>query len=139
MSDLGRNLIALFVVIILTVSSPWWTMAFYMLGSSVYGKIEEKIYAPSHDFNSERWKSGHKKYRHSVLNHVATEVIKPNMSELEVANLLGNPDSVTKDKNWQYDTDIPGWRLIDWTGGGLIIHFDEGRQVKRAEINSWID
>jgi len=127
------------IVIFLVVTFPWWSMMLWMSSSIIYGKIDTIIYAPQKSFNAHKWKSGHEKYRHSVLNHVVTQVITQGMSEEEVLSLLGKADYVSKEGDWQYETEFPGWRLIDWTGGGLLVHFDENRSVTRAENNTWVD
>ena len=49
------------------------------------------------------------------------------------------PDLELEDGAWQYDTRRPGWRLIDFSGGGLLVTFTDSDDVKGIVNNTWID
>lgn len=114
-------------------------MALYIGGATIYGKIDVIRYAPTTEFTSGRWQKPNRKYRYAVLDTVATRIITNGMQERSVSEVLGKPDMIDTNGNWQYETRRPGWRLIDFSGGGLLIEFDSERHVNKASINTWVD
>ena len=126
-------------VIIVTLTSPWWVIWSYLGSMTIYGKIDEIVYKPTTQFDSQRWKAKNLKYRYSVLGTVSQIVITQGIPEDSVRQLLGSPDSIDGKGSWQYETKRPGWRLIDFSGGGLLIEFDNERIVRSATNNTWID
>ncbi|MEI6084314.1 MAG: hypothetical protein WCS70_08440 [Verrucomicrobiota bacterium] len=121
------------------VTSPFWLMALFIGGNSLLGKLDEIHYSRTTRFDNDRWKSPNKKYRYAVLDGVVSKVVTGGMTEAQVMELLGKPDVTDANNNWQYETKRPGWRFIDFSGGGLLIHFNTNRVVERAEINTWLD
>ena len=114
-------------------------MAIYMGGATVYGKVDKIRYAPTAEFTSSRWQKPDRKYRYAVLDTVATRIITNGMQDTAVVELLGKPDLVDTNSNWQYETKRPGWHFIDFSGGGLLVEFDSNRLVQKATVNTWID
>ena len=114
-------------------------MGTYLGSMKIYGIIDEKVYKPTTQFDSQRWKAKNLKYRYSVLGTVSKVVISQGISEDSVRQLLGAPDSVDGKGSWQYETRRPGWRLIDFSGGGLLIEYDNKRMVRNATNNTWTD
>jgi hypothetical protein len=127
------------VGILVALTAPWWLMAGYIGARSVYGRIDEYRYRPTSQFEATRWKSHDMKYRYSVLETVAKRIVSPGMTDRAVALVLGQPDQIDKSGDWQYETIRPGWRLIDFSGGGILVQFDEKRTVRGAQVNTWID
>jgi hypothetical protein len=56
----------------------------------------------------------------------------------KVREFLGEPDSI-EDRIWHYETERPGWRLIDFSGGGVAVYYDEYNRVKKLKDTRWID
>lgn len=108
-------------------------------GLLAYGPLDEWRYRPAQTFDSKSWNKPDLKYRFSVLGVLIREVIKPGMSEQQITGLLGAPNAVTADNDWQYETQQPGWKFINWTGGGLLIKFDPERHVIEAVDNTLMD
>jgi hypothetical protein len=127
------------LVVLLIVTAPWWLMAIYMGGATVYGRVDKIRYAPTAEFTSSRWQKPDRKYRYAVLDTVATRIITNGMQGTAVVELLGKPDLVDTNSNWQYETKRPGWHFIDFSGGGLLVEFDSNRLVQKATVNTWID
>jgi len=113
-----RRGIIIAVIVIGLIASPWILCAMWLAGCSVYGKVDEWRYSPTTQFQSTDWKRPDKKYRYAVLDYVATKVIISGMKEEAVEGFLGSPDSLTEKKEWQYETARPGWRFLDFNGGG---------------------
>jgi hypothetical protein len=111
----------------------------WIVSSSVYGSFDEWRYAQTKDFDAARWKAADLKYRYSVLEEVVGSRIKKGMTESELVDLLGTPDVKRPDGSWQYETERPGSRLIDFSGGGVVVTFSSDRRVSAAEDNRWID
>ena len=132
-----RTIIGLIVLAVAT--APWWMMAVYIGTHSLYGRVDEARYQPTTEFDSARWQIPNRKYRYAALGHVATSIIKSGMPQAEVARLLGQPDIKGTNNVWQYETQRPGWRFIDFSGGGLAVHFSSNDVVTGAVINTWID
>ena len=114
-------------------------MAIYIGGATLYGKADKIRYASTTEFTSSRWQKPDRKYRYAVLNAVATRIITNGMRDAAVVELLGKPDMVDTNSNWQYETKRPGWRFIDFSGGGLLVEFDTNRIVHKAMVNTWVD
>jgi hypothetical protein len=127
------------LVAILVLSAPYWLMAIFIGGASIYGKVDKVRYAPTTEFTSDRWQKPNRKYRFSVLDKVATQIVTNGMAEASVSHILGKPDIIDTNGNWQFETQRPGWRFIDFSGGGLLIEFDSERRVQHVSINTWID
>jgi len=53
--------------------------------------------------------------------------------------LLGKPDWITGEGGWQYESRRPGWRVIDFNGGGLLIGFDAAHRIAEISKNTWED
>ena len=123
----------------IVATSPWWLMAVYIGGASLYGRIDKFRYDPTTHFDPSKWQKPDRKYRFAVLDTVAKQIITPGIPENRVTELLGKPDAVDTNSNWQYETKRPGWRFIDWTGGGLLIEFNTNRLVQKTIINTWVD
>jgi|SaaInlStandDraft_1057018.scaffolds.fasta_scaffold291578_1 hypothetical protein len=100
-------------------------------------EVDSYLYSDSSNFNSEKWKEGPSKYRYSVLSHIIAQVVRKNMSQKEVLKKLGKPDS-TNNNSWQYETIRPGYRLIDFSGGGLQITFSQNK-ILEIKDNTWVD
>ena len=127
------------LVILAVITSPWWLCALYLGIATLWGKIDEARYAPTTHFDAARWQKPNRKYRYAVLDTVAKTVIAQGMTEVRVGQLLGKPDMTDTNQNWQYESRRPGFRLIDFSGGGLLLHFDTNGMVKNVRINTWID
>ena len=127
------------IVIFIALTSPWWLTAGCLGVSMIYGEIDEYIYSPTADFDSERWKEGVSKYRYSVLEAVAEGIIEKGISKDNVFGLLGRPDHIDNEGNWQYESIQPGWRLIDFSGGGVLVEYDNDGKVSRSSVSIWID
>lgn len=110
-----------------------------LAGSMAYGPFDEWRYRPAATFDARRWNKPDLKYRYSVLAVVIREIIKPGMTEEQVTALLGPPNAITADEDWQYETQQPGWKIANWTGGGLLIRFDRDRHVVEAADNTLVD
>ena len=132
-----RNIIGL--VVLVAIISPWLFNAIYIGGSVLYGKVDESRYHPTAKFDSKKWQYPNRKYRYAVLDTVANKTITIGMTKAEVLSLLGQPDVKGTNNTWQYETKRPGWRFIDFSGGGIAIHFTTNNIVEKTEINTWID
>ena len=132
-----RTIIGL--IILAVVTSPWWLGAIFIGGSALRGRIDEGIYQPTTKFDSAKWQEPNRKYRYAVLDTVAKKIITTSMTKTEVERLLGQPDSIGTNNVWQYETKRPGWRLIDFSGGGVAVCFTTNQLVEKTEINTWID
>lgn len=120
------------------IAAPYAAMLFWLGGGLLLGKLDEWRYRPTSDFHSSRWRTN-RKYRFAVLDHTATKVISPGQTADEVIALLGEPDTKPNDQEWQYETQRPGFRFIDFSGGGLVIRFTLEGRVDRASTNPWVD
>lgn len=127
------------LIVLATITAPWWIMASYMGICSLRGRIDEYVYRPTNEFDSAKWQEPNRMYRYAVLGHVTTNIITPGMSQAEVGRLLGQPDFIDTNNVWQYESRIPGWRLIDFSGGGLAVQFSNDNIVTGTVINTWID
>lgn len=125
-------------IFILLLLSPWLLSGLAIFSLNVYGKIDDWRYQPTTEFSDSRWKKPDLKYRYSVLEEVIAHQIKPGMTPTDVRALLGEPDSFAGG-GWQYEARRPGWHLIDWQGGGLLIAFSDQNMVVSAERNHWVD
>jgi len=134
-----KKKILVVIAILAVLSSPWWAGAIYIGGALISGKIDEVIYRPTTKFSPKKWKKPNQKYRYAVLDTVANTIITTNMINTEVIKLLGQPDSIGTNNVWQYETKRVGWRFIDFSGGGLALHFTTNQLVNKIEINTWID
>ncbi len=132
-----RTIIGL--VALAAVTSPWWLFALYLGGASLWGRVDEAHYRPMTKFDAARWQKPERKYRYAVLACVAKNVVTQGMAEANVKALLGKPDMTDTNANWQYEARRPGWRPIDFSGGGILVHFDTNGTVQKVEINTWID
>jgi hypothetical protein len=103
------------------------------------GWIDEWRHRPTADFRETDWKRPDRKYRYAVLDHVAAKIVTVFMSESEVVTLLGKPDAVTAEKKWQYETQRPGCQFIDFSGGGLLLAFNQQGKVAEISKNLWTD
>lgn len=138
-SKMKRRAIIIAAIIIGLIASPWILAIAWIAGGSVYGRIDQWRYRPTTEFRAPDWKSPNQKYRYAVLDYVATQVVVPGMTADEVGRLLGPPDSRTAKNEWQYETKRPGWRVIDFSGGGLLIEFDARHRVTKVSKNFWLD
>lgn len=134
----ASRLIWILVVVVFMLLAPWILSFSYMAGKMGYGVIDEWRYAKTANFSSDRWKKPDRKYRYSVLDAVVSSEIKPGMSADEVQAKLGPPDA-RPDGDWEYLADQPGWRFIDWHGGGLLISFTPKAMVSEVRKNYWVD
>lgn len=126
-------------IVALVVLSPWILGGLWLVAGSVYGKIDLWRYQPTNNFRSADWKRPNLKYRHSVLDYTAANVVSIGMTEPEIEVILGKPDSITEKKEWQYETKRPGWHFIDFSGGGLLIEFSPDQKASRISKNLWVD
>jgi hypothetical protein len=133
-----RRGIIIAAIVMAIFASPWILGAMWIAGCSIFGIIDEWRYSPTTHFQATDWKNPDKKYRYAVLDHVAAKVIVAGMKEEDVEELLGRPDSLTKNA-WQYETKRPGWHFIDFSGGGLLIEFDSSHRVVKISKNLWVD
>jgi hypothetical protein len=53
--------------------------------------------------------------------------------------ILGEPGQVDVSNVWHYDAERPGWRFIDFTGGGVAVEFDENTVVHEVKDTRWIN
>lgn len=127
------------LVVLAVVTAPWWGMATYMGVCSLRGQVDECVYRPTSEFDSAKWQSPNRKYRFAVLGHVATNIVRSGMPQEEIARLLGQPDFIGTNNVWQYEVRMPGWRLIDFSGGGLAVQFSSDGVVTGTVISTWID
>jgi len=127
------------LVILAVITSPWWLLALYVGGATLWGRVDDARYAPTTHFDATRWQKPDRKYRYAVLDAAAKNVLTQGMTEVRVKQLLGKPDMTDTNQNWQYEARRPGWRLIDFSDGGILVHFDINRVVKDVQINTWID
>ena len=127
--------ITLGMIAMAVLAWPW----IWIFGNIAYGKVDEWRYARTESFNPQRWRRPNLKYRYAVMTEVKENRIKPGMDQAAVRELLGPPDSVGADGGWQYDTRRPGWRLIDFSGGGILVRFTTDGKVSEAVDNRWVD
>ena len=95
------------------------------------------FYSQSSNFDSSKWSQGPSKYRYSVLDHIIKNVLEKNLTKSQVKSILGEPDRITEE-NWFYESIRPGFRFIDFSGGGLKLEF-ENRILIKYSNNTWID
>jgi hypothetical protein len=105
---------------------------FLLLVAVSYDQFDKWRYRPSTTFNAEKWNRPDRKYRFSVTDYVIQQVVKPGMTETQVIELLGTPNAITANEDYQYETQHPGLRSLNWTGGGILIKFDPDRRVIEA-------
>jgi hypothetical protein len=113
-------------------------LLFLLLAAAGFDQFDKWHYRPKASFDASKWNRPNLKYRYSVTNFVIHEIIKPGMTESQVVDLLGTPNAVTGDEDWQYETQQPGLRSLNWTGGGLLVKFDPDRKVVEV-INNTIE
>ena len=104
----------------------------------VYGEFDKWRYQEKNEFIRAKW-DRNPKYRFSVIDYVSESVVTAGMMKEEVSQALGEPDCIYEDGSWQYESDIPGWRWIGFSGGGLNLTFDSQQQLTEATNNTWID
>ncbi len=131
-----RKVMLVFLVLILGILSPWILGAVFFGGAMTLGNIDEWRYPQTSAWIPSRWRTD-LKYRYSVVEEVISNRVKPGMSADEVNNLLGTPDR-SDGMVWAYETKKPGWRFIDWNGGGVRVTF-EGGKVSTVEDSRWVD
>ena len=95
------------------------------------------LYSKKSNFESNKWKEGPSKYRYSVLEYTISHILRKEMSKEEVLSLLGKPDK-NKNNTWQYNAIKPGYRLIDFSGGGIEIKFSNNKIIEITN-NTWVD
>jgi hypothetical protein len=133
------------VLTLLACIALWYLGPLQAVAGAISKEIEHVRYQPQSNFDSQRWKSGNLKYRYSVLDYVCSTVIKPGMSEQQVTNLLGAPDSrppsvQTPDStSYQYGVERPPsfFDSSSTFGDGLLIEFSPQRTVISAEKDLW--
>tara|TARA_B100000497_G_scaffold33057_1_gene38871 strand:- start:451 stop:858 length:408 start_codon:yes stop_codon:yes gene_type:complete len=129
-----RLLIGVILVLIILFSLP----LIFAFGMPAYGEFDKWRYQEKNEFIRAKW-DRNPKYRFSVIDYVSESVVNTGMMKEEVSQALGEPDYIYEDGSWQYESDIPGWRWIDFSGGGLNLTFDSQQQLTEATNNTWID
>ena len=124
----ARRVIIFCTCFILLLLSPWLLGGLAILSLSTYGRIDKWRNQTTSEFSQARWKKPDLKYRYSVLQEVIRQQIKPGMTPTDVKSRLGEPDAYVNG-GWQYEARQPGWQLIDWEDGGLLISFSEQNVV----------
>jgi hypothetical protein len=121
------------------ITSPWWLFALYLGWGALVGRIDKVRYAPTTVFEAARWQKPDRKYRYAVLDFVAKSIVTQGMAKVTVRELLGKPDMTDTNGNWQYEAQRPGFRLIDFSGGGIQVLFDTNDLVQGTRDNTWVD
>ena len=122
----------------LLAAIPWLLTIAYIGSASVYGLVDEMIHKDKVTFSSPEWKEGNKKTRFAYVDALLASKLIEDKSPEEVRELLGEPDTI-EETAWSYETKRPGWRLIDFSGGGVAVHFDAQGRVKEVKDTRWID
>jgi len=125
------------LLILFTVVSPHLIIATWFFAGSIYGRLDESLYSTTDTFLSEKW-NNNRKYRYSVLRHVIDNIATEGKTDEELLLILGKPDRKDKDGIWHYNCKRPGWRFIDFSGGGLSLQF-EGNVLTKSKDTTWID
>lgn len=110
-----------------------------MGAGSVLGWIDKKIYEDKSAFSSEEWRGGNRKTRFAYIDVLLADDVLKDKTQAEVSELLGEPDWINEERIWCYETERPGWRFIDFSGGGISVEFDESLTVKEVKDTRWID
>jgi hypothetical protein len=134
-----KKRIVIGVVILGILLSPWIISVSWLAGGSLFGKFDSWRYRPTQEFRSTDWKQPNYKYRYSVLDFVVGKIVTNGMSQTAVSDVLGKPDAITDKRAWQYEAKRPGFHLIDFSGGGLLVEFDDKDFVVRVFKNTWVD
>jgi hypothetical protein len=132
-----RLVIGLVVLGILLL--PWIIGATWLVGGAIFGEIDTWRYRPTREFRTADWKQPDYKYRYAILDYAAGNIVTNGMSQAAVMDILGKPDIVTEKRAWQYEAKRPGFYIIDFSGGGLLVEFDERDCVSRVSKNFWVD
>ena len=127
------------LIVLAGITSPWWLFAIYLGWGTLIGHIDRVRYAPTTNFESARWQKPERKYRYAVLDTVVKTVVTQGITKAAVIESLGKPDRIDTNNNWQYEAQRPGFRLIDFSGGGVQVHFGTNDVVQSVQNNTWID
>ncbi|MEM9158860.1 MAG: hypothetical protein AAGB46_07390, partial [Verrucomicrobiota bacterium] len=136
-----KSKIALIAILIIFFAATFRIqIAFFQLGSAwVSSAFDGMIYENQDSFLSEEWKEGNKKTRYSFVDALLASNPVKNKSKDQVREILGDPDQIEDGTIWHYETKRPGWRFIDFSGGGISVKFNENNQVKGLSDTRWID
>lgn len=115
----ARSVMIAVVAIAILYLTPHAIIFAWLGGGSLFNKFDQWRYPPITTFDAARWKSPNLKYRYSALSYLVDTELRPGMTAKELTDLLGEPDRITSDGRWHYETKRPGWRFIDFSGGGL--------------------
>lgn len=127
------------IIVVAILVSPWILATAWMAGNTAIGNLDKWRYRPTSEFRPADWKQPNLKYRYSVLDYVASQVVTNGMLRTNVMLVLGKPDHVTEKSAWQFETRRPGFYLIDFSGGGLLVEFDAQDRVVKVSKNLWVD
>lgn len=127
-----RQIASISGIVLVVLTAPFTIPAIYSL-------VDEWRYRPTTNFQEHTWKSPDRKYRYAVIDHVAAKVVSVGLDQAEVVKRLGKPDIITPEKKWQYEAKLPGYRFIDFSGGGLLLTFNSQGRVTDISKNLWID
>jgi len=107
-------------------------------GITAYGQFDEWRYQEPDEFSARKWKAN-EKYRWNSIDLVIEENLQENMKREEVIRLLGSPDKTTPEGHIEYEAKRPGFHFIDFSGGGLLIHFSSDGYLKSSTNTTWVD
>ncbi len=105
---------------------------------TAYGEFDEWRHQEPEEFSERKWKSN-KKYRWVSVDLLIEEQLNQKMKKEEVIALLGQPDETTLEGHFEYDADRPGWQIIDFSGGGLLLKFTPQGYLESSINTTWID
>lgn len=127
------------LAIALGLLAPYLLMIGGMVAGRLYGWVNAKVYADKAVFSSEKWKDGNRKTRFTYVDALLAEDVLKDKSQSEVRLMLGAPDRIADGQIWVYETKRPGWRFIDFSGGGVAVEFDDNQHVKTVTDTRWVD
>ena len=107
-------------------------------GFTAYGEFDAWRYRAPDAFSEERWKSN-KKYRWSSIDLVIEKKLEEKMKKEELVALLGKPDKILPEGQMLYEATRPGFHLIDFSGGGLLIELTPEGLLESSSNTTWVD
>lgn len=139
MKKRAKFLILILSAVAVLAASPWIFPRVWLYAGSAYGKIDEWRYQEQDAFHSEEWKEGNRKTRFTLVSTLIEGNVLTGKTQDAIERILGNPDRIGKDGIWHYETERPGWRSIDFSGGGLAVGFDSKQTVDEVTDTRWVD
>jgi len=107
-------------------------------GLTAYSEFDEWRYQEPNEFSERKWKSSDK-YRWNSIDLVIEEKLREKIKREEVIAILGAPDKSTPEGHVEYDAERPGFHLIDFSGGGLLIKFTPDGYLESSTNTTWVD